>query len=37
MKVERNVMMIVDENKGIKFQSIRLSIEELEQEPAYTP
>ncbi|MCS6808567.1 MAG: class II glutamine amidotransferase [Bacteroidota bacterium] len=37
MKVERNVMMIVDDHKNIRFQSIRLPIEDLEQEPAYTP
>ncbi len=37
MKVERNVLMIIDENKNIKFQSLRLPIEDLEQEPAYTP
>lgn len=37
MKVERNVMMVVDENKQIKFQSLRLPVEDLEQEPAYTP
>mgnify|MGYP005854486257 FL=1 len=37
MKVERNVMMIIDEEKNIKFQSLRLPIEDLEQEAAYTP
>jgi hypothetical protein len=37
MKVERNVLMIIDEHKNIKFQSLRLPVEDLEQEPAYTP
>jgi hypothetical protein len=37
MKVERNAMIIVDEIHDIKFQSIRLPIEDFEQEPAYTP
>jgi glutamine amidotransferase len=37
MKVERNAMIIVDETHDIKFQSIRLPIEDFEQEPAYTP
>jgi glutamine amidotransferase len=37
MKVERNSMMIVDETHNIKFQSIRLPVEDFEQEAAYTP